>query len=140
MGRLVAGLASCALAACLLSDCTAARTELGTSDSSCYLALPAATAAIGSRGRLLGVHLMRLSTVKQKYVRLFDALPVQPTSRQQVCVIGFAGQFTRASVARPYGHQSGHLAVVVLAAPSNQLIGTVIFDRAPLRFGHSHIG
>jgi hypothetical protein len=32
------------------------------------------------------------------------------------------------------------VAVVVLAIPSNQLLGTVIFTRAPLQFGHTHIG
>ncbi len=138
--RLLAGVAGCILLAGLLAGCTAARSELGTTDSACYLALPAATAAVGSHGKLLGVHLLRLNNLRQRSARLFEALPVSRTSGQRVCVIGFTGQFTRESVSRPYGHQSGHLAVVVLDTPSNQLVGTVIFDHAPLSFGHAHIG
>jgi hypothetical protein len=138
--KLMAGIAGCCLATCLLADCTAARSELGTTDSPCYLALPAATAAAGPHSRLVGVHLLRLDALGQRSRRLFDALPVRGTPRQRVCVIGFSGSFTKASVTRPYGRESGHLAVVVLDNPSNQLIGTVIFDRAPLQFGHSHIG
>jgi hypothetical protein len=140
MVRFAAVLAGCAVAACILGDCTVPRSNLGTTDSSCYLALPAATRAVGPHGRLLGLHLLRLNSLSQKSKRLFEALPPEHTSRQRVCVIEFEGNFTRLSVARPFGQMSGHLAVVVLSAPSNHLVGTVLFEHAPLQFGHSHIG
>jgi hypothetical protein len=133
---LVAGV----LAVCLLAGCTSARNSLGTSDSSCYLALPSATHAVSPHSRLLGVHQLTLSSLHQKEPALFDALPsVKPTS-QRICVIEFVGSFTRATVRKPLGRPSGRLAVVVSEAPSNNLLGTVIFHRAPLDFAHPHIG
>lgn len=137
---MVAGLIGCVLVACLAAGCTVARSNLGTTDSPCYLALPAATMATGSHGKLIGVRLFRLNNLRQRYPRLYHELPAAGTSRQQVCVLGFSGQFTRASVSRPYGKAAGHLAVVVLDAPSNRLIGTVIFNHQPIPLGHSHIG
>ena len=137
---LVAGLVACVFATCLLAGCTAARSVLGTTDSSCYLALPAAAKATGSHGKLDGVHLFRFSSLRQRYPQLYQALPAGHRSRQRVCVFGFSGRFTRTSVTRPYGKESGTLAVVVLDAPSNQLVGTVIFDHGPIPLGHSHIG
>ena len=50
------------------------------------------------------------------------------------------GNFTAASVSDPRGRSSGKLAVVVSTTPGNHLLGTVIFTKAPLHFGHSHAG
>jgi hypothetical protein len=141
MVKLVGGLVSCALAACIAAGCTSARTNLGTSDSSCYLALPSAAMAVGSHSRLTGVHLFTLDDLHRRAPRFFKLFASEHApSSQRVCVFAFAGAFTEASVSKPLGRTSGPVAIVVLKAPSNQLFGTVILRRLPLRFSHSHIG
>ncbi len=140
MGNLVTGLVSCVVAAGVLVGCTSARSNLGTSDSSCYVALPTATRAVGSHGRLIGVHLSTVATLHRQAPRLFDELSEAPAPGQRVCVVAFAGSFTRSMVSQPLGRPSGSVAIVVLRFPSNQLLGTAIVLRPPVRFGHSHFG
>jgi len=140
MKRLVTGSVSCVVAAGLLLGCTSARSNLGTSDSSCYVALPTATRAVGSHGRLIGVHLSTVATLRRQAPRLFDGLWHSPAPGQRVCVVAFAGSFTTATVSQPLGRPSGSVAIAVLTFPSNQLLGTVIVLRPPVRFGHSHFG
>jgi hypothetical protein len=128
------------LSAWLASGCTSARANLGTTASSCYLALPAATQATGTHAKFLGVQLFSLNGLKKEAPKLYARIAAQPTTRQQVCVFAFSGQFTQATVSHPRGRPSGPVAVVVLARPSNRLLGTIILARIPLRFAHSHIG
>jgi hypothetical protein len=138
--KLTVPLVAVTLAMCLLAGCTSARNSLGTSDSSCYLALPSASHAVGPHSKFIGVHQFTLSSLHQKAPKLFHSLPaVKPTS-QRVCLIEFVGSFTAASVRKPLGRSSGQLAVVVSEAPSNRLLGTVIFHHAPLNFAHPHVG
>ena len=133
-------LASCVLVTCLLAGCTTARSSLGTSDSSCYLALPTANQAVHSAGRLVGVHLLTVAGLHKEAPGLFDRLALPVRTQQRICVIEFTGTFTAASVVEPRGADSGHLAVVIVKAPTNELLGTVILDRPPLHFNHTHIG
>ena len=60
--------------------------------------------------------------------------------KQSLCVLAFTGQFRSDSVSKPHGQSAGPVAIVVLTRPSNDVLGTVILKRVPLRFGHSHIG
>jgi hypothetical protein len=140
MRQLTGCLAGCMLLASVVAGCTSARSALGTSDSSCYRALPAATNAVGAHGRLLSVDLFTWTELRQRAPELFTALGTKHASPQRVCVIAFDGKFDKTSVLDPLGRSSGRLAVVVLATPSNQLLGTVIFTRAPLHLGHTRIG
>ena len=130
----------CALLTGLLSGCTTARSSLGTSDSSCYLALTTATKAVGADGHLLGVQSYSLSTLRKQAPHLLRALATKKPGSQSVCVIAFTGKFTAGSVSDSRGRASGRLAVVVTTTPGNHLLGTVIFKQAPLHFGHSHAG
>ena len=141
--RLLTGLLSCVVAAGLVAGCTSVRSDLGTSDSSCYIALPAATRAVGSHGHLIGVHLYTVATLRRRVPMLFDALakePNRPNPSQRICVVAFEGSFTRSTVSKPVGLPSGTVAVVVSKFPSNQLLGTAVVDRPPVHFGHTHIG
>jgi hypothetical protein len=133
-------LATVTLAMFLLAGCTAARNSLGTSDSSCYLALPSAAHAVGPHSTFVGVHQFTLSSLHQKDPRLFDTLAPVRSTAQRVCIVEFVGAFTQASVKKPLGKPSGRIAVVVLEAPSNRLVGTVIFHHPPLTFAHTHAG
>jgi len=138
--KLTVPLVAVTLAVCLLAGCTSARNSLGTSDSSCYLALPSATRAVGPHSKFIGVHQFTLSSLRQKVPVLFDALTAAKPTSQRVCIIEFGGSFTRASVQKPLGKSSGRLAVVISEAPSNHLLGTIIFHHPPLDFAHHHVG
>jgi len=81
-----------------------------------------------------------LSALRKKAPHLVDDLDTTAPGSETVCLIAFTGNFTAASVADPRGRSSGKLAVVVSTSPGNHLLGTVIFTKAPLHFGHSHAG
>jgi len=138
--RITGGLAGILLAACVLAGCSAVRSNLGTSDSACYLSLAAASQAVHGSGKLAGVHLFTLTRLHEKAPRLYAGLAISHPSQARVCVIEFTGTFTDTSVARPLGSPAGRLAVVVLRTPSNELLGTVLLDHPPLHFGHAHLG
>ncbi len=133
-------LAACAVLVFLAASCTSARTNLGTSDSACYLALPAATQAVGSHSRLLGAHLFTLSELRRAAPKLAARVSPEGSPKQSVCVLAFSGDFRSNSVSKPHGQSEGPVAIVVLTRPSNKVLGTVILKRVPLRFSHSHIG
>jgi hypothetical protein len=116
------------------------RNSLGTSDSSCYIALPTAARSVGPHSKLIGVHQFTVRSLSHKAPAVFRELVVGKSSSQRLCVIAFVGTFTRSSVEMPFGRMSGRLAVVVTDAPSNRLLGTVIFRNPPLQFEHNHIG
>ncbi len=138
------GAVCCLLAASLLAGCTAARSSLGTSDSSCFLALPAATRAVGSHSKshskLIGVHLYTLDDLRHLAPGFFTIFPNEHPSTQRVCVMAYSGTFTSSSVSKPLGRPAGPVAVVVMETPANRLLGTVILRHVPLHFSHSHIG
>ena len=138
--RLGTGLLGCLLISVIFAGCTSVRSSLGTSAGPCYLALPTATRAVNGHGRLVGVQLLTLSAIHREAPGLFDDLATTHADSQRVCVIAFAGHFSQQSVADPRGLPVGRLAIVVSTTPANQLLGTVIALRSPLRLGHSHIG
>ncbi len=137
---LAGGLASCTLAICLAAGCTSPRSNLGTSDSSCYLALPAATKAVGSHSRLLGAHLFTLTDLRRQAPTLVAQIGPKGSPKQRVCVLAFSGHFRSTEVRKAHGRSVGPVAIVVLTSPSSSLLGTVILKRVPLRFSHFHIG
>jgi hypothetical protein len=139
-GSVVAGPVVGALLVVAAASCTSVRSDLGTSDSSCYLALPTATKAVHGHGHLAGVHRYTLATLRKNAPGIYGPLDTADHSSQVVCVVAFKGQFSAASVSDPHGRSSGSLAAVVTTEPGNHLLGTVIFTRPPIRFGHSHIG
>ena len=96
--RWAAGTAICVLAAAVLAGCTTARSSLGTSDSSCYLALPTATKAVESHGRLLGVQKFSLSALRKNAPHLLQDLATTAPGSETVCIVAFTGKFTSGSV------------------------------------------
>ena len=134
--RLGAGVAGLVVAASLLTACSAARTGQGTTDESCYLALPTAAKAIGGHGHLHGVRKFTLSglhgVAPRLYTRLVDDIP----KGQNVCLAAYTGHFSAASVSKPLGRPAGTLAVAVVTTPGNKLLGTLILMKIPVRFQH----
>jgi len=130
--------AALVLAASLLSACSAARTGLGTTDESCYLALPTAAKAVGGHGHLEGVRKYTVGGLKGVAPRLYSRLSKDVSKKQAICVAGYTGHFSASEVSKPLGRSSGTLAVAVVTTPANKLLGTLILTKLPVRFQHTH--
>jgi hypothetical protein len=130
--------AAVVLAASLLASCSSARIDVGTSDESCYLALPTAAKAVGGHGHLEGVRRYTLSNLRSIAPRLYNRLADDVPGKQSICVAGYSGHFTASEVSKPLGRPAGTLAVAVVTTPANKLLGTLILTKLPLRFQHTH--
>ena len=133
-------LAATLLAMGAVAGCSSARASLGTVDGGCFLALPTGAAAVHHHGRLLGAELATVEALRHRPVILRTVTRAPGPKIRQVCLVAFGGSFTRGSVERPVGQRSGRVAVVVVEYPHSRLLGTVVLNRAPVRFGHSHVG
>jgi hypothetical protein len=136
--RLASLAAAFVLAATLLASCSTARSDFGTTDASCYLALPTAAKAVGGHGHLEGVRKYTLSNLRTVAPRLYGRLADDVSKKQGVCIAGYSGHFTATEVSKPLGHPSGTLAVAVVTTPANKLLGTLILTKLPVRFQHTH--
>ena len=129
-----------ALGGSLLAGCSSAHDSFGTSNGGCFVALPAAGTAVHHHGKLLGA---RLVAVKDLHPR-GEGLVYQATQRakkvKQVCLVAFTGTFSTGAVDHPLGKPEGRLAIVVIEYPNGHLLATVIVNRLPNRFGHTHLG
>jgi len=124
-----------------LGGCTGVRSDLGTSSSPCYVALPAATTAVHHSGKLIGVRLATVPSLRH-FRRLYAVAHTTAASGQpvgRVCLVAFMGHYTSAVVDKPRGRRHGTVAIAVLSYQGNQLLGTVLFKKVPERFGHSHV-
>jgi hypothetical protein len=130
--------AALVLAATLLASCSSARTDFGTTDASCYLALPTAAKAVGGHGHLEGVRKYTLSSLRSVAPRLYNRLADDLSKKQGVCIAGYSGHFTASEVSKPLGHPTGTLAVAVVTTPGDKLLGTLILTKLPVRFQHTH--
>ncbi len=134
--RLGAGSAGLLMAASLLAACSAARTGQGTTDESCYLALPTAAKAVGGHGHLAGIRKFSLSSLHGMAPRLYGQLAHDVPKGQSVCVAAYTGHFSAPAVTKPLGRPSGTLAVAVVTTPGNHVLGTLILNKLPVRFQH----
>ncbi len=131
-----AGVAGLLLAASLLTACSAARTGQGTTDESCYLALPTAAKAVGSHAHLAGVRKFTLGGLHTVAPRLYGHLTADVPKGQSVCLAAYTGHFAASAVSKPFGRQVGTVAVVVVTTPANHLLGTLVLTKIPVRFEH----
>ena len=135
-----ARLAGALLAAAVLAGCTTARSDLGTSVSSCFRALPTATRAVDGHGHLLGVQKFTVAALQRQAPDLSRQLVITRAASKRICIVAFSGNFLAASVTHPYGLTTGRLAVVVSTWPGTHVLGTVIYPQPPLRIGRSVAG
>jgi hypothetical protein len=143
MGNVVCrrvGVWACAalLGASVFAGCTSARSGLGTTDESCYLALPTASKAVGGHGHLTGIRKYRVADMKTLAPRLYNYLADQAPRSQVICLAGYTGNFSKTMVEKPIGRATGKLAVVVVTSPQNKVLGTLILKKLPVRFQHTH--
>ena len=135
--RAAAIAAGLTLAASVCAGCSSARSNLGTVDESCYLQLPTAAKAVGPHAHLAGVRKFTVSSLKPFAPRMYQHLRGVVPKGQSVCLAAYTGHFTASSVQKPHGRFSGKLAVAVVTSPGDELLGTVILNRVPLRFQHT---
>jgi hypothetical protein len=126
------------LGASAFAGCSSAHAGLGTTDESCYLALPAASKAVGGHGHLSGIRKYRVADLKNLAPRLYDHVADQAPRTQVICLAGYTGHFSKAMVEKPIGRPTGRLAVVVVTSPQNKVLNTLILERLPVRFQHTH--
>jgi hypothetical protein len=130
------------LAGSLLAACSSARVTQGTSNESCYLALPVAEDAVGATAHthphLVGVRRFSVASLKGPAPRLYATLKDELPAKQAVCLAAYTGHFSSATVSKPLGRPTGPLAVVAVKSPGNELIGTLILAHLPVNFGHTH--
>ena len=135
-GRLALSGLALVVSATVLTGCTSARTNQGTTDESCYLSLPAAQKAVGGHGHLAGVRKVSLSALRGMAPHLYGDLSDALSPRQAVCLAAYKGHFMSSEVQKPLGRSSGPLAVAVVTTPGNKVLGTLILERLPVRFQH----
>jgi hypothetical protein len=129
--------AALVLTASVLTGCSSARAGLGTTDESCYLALPTASQAVGGHGHLSGIRKYRVANMKSLAPRLYHYIAVQAPTTQVICLAGYTGTFSQSMVEKPIGHPTGKLAVVVVTFPGNKVLATLLLEKLPVRFQHS---
>lgn len=137
--RVVLACGALALGGAGLGGCAAARNELGTASSDCYVDLALASHAVHHHGRLRGVRLENVASLRPHAPLLFNAAEGHGRRLGQVCLVAFGGHFTAGEVERPIGDRAGNVAVVELAYPRRDLLATLIVTRSPLPFGHFHL-
>jgi hypothetical protein len=126
------------LGASVFAGCSSARVGLGTTDESCYLALPTASKAVGGHAHLEGIRKYSIGGLKGMAPKLYDAIADQAPKSQSVCLAGYTGHFTASTVTKPLGRPTGKLAVVVVTRPDNKVLGTLILSKLSVRFQHTH--
>jgi hypothetical protein len=129
--------------------CGAGRNILGTNTGPCFLALPVAKRAVAGRGKLAGVRMIDIprltSAPGDRAVRALLDLIAVPLPRD-VCLVAYAGSFTLGHVEQPTGPLlpgpggAGQYAIVVVTAPTSELLGTFVVRRLPLDFARMHVG
>ena len=134
--RLMAGGAGLVVAAALFAGCSSARIDIGTTDESCYLVLPVAAKAVGGHGHLAGVRKYSASGLHAVAPRLAGHLAHGVPKGKSVCLAAYSGHFTADTVSKPLGRSSGTIAVAVVTIPGNELLGTLILTKVPVRFQH----
>jgi hypothetical protein len=151
---------SAALALCVVVlGCVTPRNAAGTTASGCFRALPQAAAAVGRRGKLVGVRSVT-GTSAGLLLRRTAGLPNQgaltprpslppstqvpggantvPPGRRGVCLFAFDGHFQASDLsARRVGPLvSARYAIVATGLRRPRVIGVVLVERLPTRFSH----
>jgi len=127
-----------ALSASGLAGCTSARNGLGTHDSSCFRALPAARAAVGTAAIFAGVRSLPASALVKAVEAMPHASQAVPPALTAVlpegmCLVAFKGNFAVDRVPSPWAPLPGPYrgAVVVVRFSNVKLVTTVLVPRLP---------
>ena len=135
-----------ALGVVALGGCASTHNSLGTGSSACFQALPSATKAVHSKGRLLGVRRVKLSQLHRPSTAPGQSSTSQtsqpPTTlspseaNRSVCVVAFQGKYAPGDVDHETVPRSGNYAVVVVGEHGGEPVRAFVTDTLPLRFRH----
>ena len=119
----------------LLTACSAARADLGTTDESCYLALPTAAKAVGGHAHLAGVRKYTLAGLRGVAPRLYGRMADDMPKNRDVCLAAYTGTspVVRRQAARA---RRRHARRGRRHHPGSDLLGTLILNKLPVRFQH----
>jgi len=134
--RLGASVLAVVLAAGILASCASVRSDLGTADSNCFVDVASALHAVRHEGRLHGVRLVSVASLRPRSSLLYRAARDASRHPSQVCLVDFEGRFSAARVTDALGGRSGRYAVVEFGYPGRRLLGTLLVPKSPLPFGH----
>jgi hypothetical protein len=118
-------------AALLLTACAGPRNALNTPASTCFRGLPAAEAAVGDKGKLVGVRRIERDHLVAKVPQ---AGRLQARS---VCLVAYRGPFATGDVPGADPPGPGAYALVALDDRSFHPLATFVLDRLPVRFQHN---
>ena len=121
------------LGASVAAGCGGARNALGTSAIACFRDLPAAKAAVGGKGQLVGVR--RVSTAGLR-VRLPNNQQLEETQVKDLCVLAFRGSYRPGDVPGATNATQGKYAIVAMEFSHPRVVTVVILDQLPTRFSH----
>jgi hypothetical protein len=119
-----------------LGGCASAHNSLGTGSSACFQALPSATQAVHSKGRLVGVRRVSLSQLRRPPTTPSSETTAPNQPNRSVCVVAFQGKYAPGDVDHETAPRSGNYAVVVVGEHGGQPIRAFVTDQLPLRFRH----
>jgi hypothetical protein len=129
-----------ALGLVALGGCASTHNSLGTGSSACFQALPSATKAVHSKGRLLGVRRVTLAQLRRPPSTAPTSQPPTTLSpseaKRSVCVVAFQGQYAPGDVDHETVPRSGNYAVVVVGEHGGDPLRAYVTDQLPLRFRH----
>ena len=87
---------------------------------------------------LEGVRKFTVAGLKGPAPHLYAKLKDELSGKQAVCLVAYTGHFDARDVSKAFGRSTGSLAVVAVKTPGNELVGTLILARLPVRFQHTH--
>lgn len=120
-----------ALVALVLAGCAGGRNVLNTSASTCFRGLPAASAAVGPKAKLVGVRSVRRAEL---VARIPAASRIAGAG--SVCAIAYRANFTATDVPGADPRGPGAYALVALDSHGSTVLATFVLDDLPLRFNH----
>jgi len=113
-----------------LASCASPRNALNTSSGSCFRALPAAQAAVGRKGSLVGVRKVTKDEIAPK---IPQAASIGPRT---LCAIAFRAMYQPGDVAGADPAGPGGFALVLFDAEHSTVVGFFVLDTLPVRFHH----
>lgn len=115
--------------ALLATSCAGQRNALNTSASPCFRALPAATAAVHRKGRLVGVRQVDTARLAEK-VHAAASL-----DHRRLCGVAFRAEYGPGEVSGADAARTGHYALV-LVDDGQRVVAAFVLDELPMRFTH----
>ncbi len=139
--RLLSTLAMMALALATAS-CTATSAGVGSPESPCFLALPAAKSAVHGRGHFSGVRYLtgdQLATALRSGPAGRRAVPAVLDAQRAsgICAVAYRGRYRRGGVVQSWptgGRRVSRIAVVVVRQKDGTVLVTMLFEREPIGF------